>query len=111
MVNIPQFIESRRVGYAKIPLVFRIIILTLSMVMSIIGFVLAFTPPPFFDIGVLILLFALSVLSLQFDWAHRLLTYIDLKLKDRAFRKRLFAIVATVFVAGIIVIFYGHIRI
>jgi hypothetical protein len=111
MANIPQYIASRRDTYKKIPTILRILIQALSFVIGAAGFVLALTPPPFFDIGILLLLAGLSILSFQFDWAHRLLTYIDAKLKDKAFRKKLFPILFGIFILLLIGIFYLHIRI
>jgi len=111
MANIPQYIAARRDSYKKIPAVLRILIQILSFIIGAAGFVLALTPPPFFDLGILLLLAALSVLSFQFDWAHRLLTYIDAKLRDKAFRKKLFPILFGVFALLLISIFYFHVRI
>lgn len=111
MANIPQYIASRRGGYKKIPIFFRVLIQTVSFLIAAAGFVLALTPPPFFDLGILLLLTALSVLSFQFDWAHKLLTYIDAKLKDKAFRKKLFPILFGVFMVLLAGIFFLHVRV
>ena len=111
MANIPQYIASRRATYNRIPALFRGLLQGLSFVIGAVGLVLAVTPPPFFDLGVLLLLAALSVLSFQFDWAHRLLTLIDAKLRDKKFRKRLFPILFGVFLLLLVGIFYLHSRI
>ncbi len=111
MVNIPEYIASRRATYTKIPAPLRVLLQILSFIVGAAGLVLALTPPPFFDLGVLLLLAALSVLSFQFDWAHRTLTFIDAKLRDKGFRKKLFPILFGVFLLLLIAIFYLHIRI
>jgi hypothetical protein len=111
MANIPQYIASRRDMYNRIPFLIRIFIQALSFIAGAAGLVLVFTPPPLFDLGALLLLVALSVLSFQFDWAHRSLTYIDARLRDKAFRKKLFPVLFTVFIAVLLGVFYLHIRI
>lgn len=111
MINIPQYIESRRGAYKRFPASLRILIQVFSFIVGAAGFILALTPPPFFDLGIILLLAALSILSFQFDWAHRLLTYIDTKLKDKAFRIKLFPALFGVFILLLIAIFYLHIHI
>jgi len=111
MANIPKYIASRRSTYNKIPAPLRYLIQAVSFVVGAIGLVLSVTPPPFFDLGVILLLAALSVLSFQFDWAHRILTYIDAKLRDKAFRKKLIPILFGIFVLLLIAIFVLHVRI
>lgn len=111
MVNIPEYIASRRDMYAKIPTPFRILLQLLSFLVGAVGLVLAITPPPFFDLGVLLLLAALSVLAFQFDWAHRILVYVDRKLRDKAFRKKLFPVLVGLFILILAAAFYAHIRI
>jgi len=111
MASIPEYIASRRSSYNKIPVIFRVLIQILSFVVGAVGLVLAFTPPPLFDLAVLLLLGSLSVLSFQFDWAHRTLTFIDAKLRDKKFRKKLFPVLFGVFLLLVIAIFYFHVRI
>lgn len=111
MVTIPEYIAARRTTYIKIPLVLRVLLQALSFVVGIAGLVLALTPPPFFDLGILLLLAALSVLSFQFDWAHQTLTLIDRKLRDKKFRKKLFPALFAVFALLLVAIFYLHIKV
>ena len=89
MIDIPKLIESKRAAYRKLPAVIRGAVVIISFVIGVAGLALALTPPPFFDIGVILLLASLSVLSFQFAWAHATLTYITKKLADKAFRRKL----------------------
>lgn len=106
MVDIPKYVKSRRASYNKLPAVVRGVIVSISFVIGTVGLVLVFTPPPFFDLGVIALLFALSILSFQFDWAHQSLTYVTKKLADKTFRRKLLAIVGTTFLVVIVGIVY-----
>ncbi len=90
MKNIPVYIESKRSSYVQLSVVVKGFIITIAFIIGFVGLLLFFTPPPFFDLGVVLLLLSLSVLSFQFKWAHGLLVYITKKLSDKTFRKNLF---------------------
>lgn len=110
MVNIPKYVEARRSAYNKLPVIIRAIIVIVAFAIGVAGLVFIFTPPPFFDLGVLALLLSLSVLSFQFAWAHTFLTYLTKKLADKAFRKKLLAVAGIIFIVflGLIIYWIQH---
>ena len=108
MLDIPQHIASKRSAYSKLPKLVRGVIIAAAFAIGAVGAVLSLTPPPLFDIGIILLLLSLSVLSLQFQWAHSALTYITRRLADKSFRKRfLFATVAVfAVIAGVTLLYW-----
>lgn len=103
-MNIPDYVASKRSGYAKLPIIVRAFIVVIAFIIGLVGLVLVFTPPPLFDVGVLLLFLSLSILSFQFTWAHAALVYLTRKLADKAFRKKLF-----IFIGALFVIFFGFV--
>lgn len=104
MINIPNYISSKRAGYAKLPAVLRAFIVALAFIAGLVGVGLLFTPPPIFDIAVILVLLSLSILSFQFQWAHAVLLYITKKLAQKAFRKKLLLFGTFMFIVLVVAI-------
>lgn len=94
MEKIVTFLEARQTGYLRLPRFVQISITILSLIMGAIGLVVTFSPVS--DLGILLLLASLSVLSLEFMWAKRTLHYMIKKISDKKFLKKFSLIVVPV---------------
>ena len=74
MEKVIRYLNARQTAYARLPRVIQIIITAFTLVFGLAGVVLTFTPIS--DVGVLIVLLALTVLSFEFAWARRSLDYL-----------------------------------
>jgi len=94
MEKIVTFLEARQTGYLRLPRFVQISITILSLIMGAVGLVVTFSPVS--DLGILLLLASLSVLSLEFMWAKRTLHYMIKKISDKKFLKKFSLIVVPV---------------
>lgn len=94
MEKIVTFLEARQTGYLRLPRFAQISITILSLVMGTVGLVVTFSPVS--DLGILLLLTSLSVLSLEFMWAKRTLHYMLKKISDKKFLKKFSLIVVPI---------------
>ncbi|HSW77765.1 MAG TPA: PGPGW domain-containing protein [Candidatus Chromulinivoraceae bacterium] len=94
MEKIVTFLEARQTGYLRLPRFAQISITILSLVMGVVGLVVTFSPVS--DLGILLLLASLSVLSLEFMWAKRTLHYMLKRISDKKFLKKFSLIVVPI---------------
>jgi hypothetical protein len=107
MEKIVTFLEARQTGYLRLPRFMQIGITIFSLIAGMIGLVVTFSPVS--DLGILLLLASLSVLSLEFMWAKRTLHYMLKKLSDKKFLKKFSLIVVPItFVILAVVWFLAH---
>lgn len=102
MEKIVTFLEARQTGYLQLPRFIQIIITALSLVMGLVGIVVTFSPVS--DLGILLLLASLSVLSLEFMWAKRTLHYMLKKLSDKKFLKKFSLLVVPITLAVLVAV-------
>ena len=104
MEKIVTFLEARQAGYLRLPRFMQIGITIISLMAGIIGLVVTFSPVS--DLGILLLLASLSVLSLEFMWAKRTLHYMLKKISDKKFLKKFSLIVVPISLVILAVVWF-----
>lgn len=100
-----EYITAKRAAYKRLPSFARVLIIAASIALGIAALPLL-TIPFIFDIGLIMVLASLTLLSLQFDWAHKTLTSVLTKLGDKQFRKKLLRVMIPIFVIVMSIIVY-----
>lgn len=98
--------ERKRKAYKKLPLALRVILSTMAFMLGPLGIVAMFTPLAVLEVGSILVLSSLTILSFEFDWAYNLLSALWRKLQNKPFRRKL--TLFTVIILGIYAVIIVH---
>ncbi len=95
-----HYLDSRQTAYARLPRFVQIIITGITLLFGVAGVVLTFSPIS--DVGVLIVLIALCILSFEFAWALKSRNYLIKLLRN----KNAMLVIGLIAVAALAIILY-----
>lgn len=83
--------QRRGKAYKRLSRAVRYPLVGLAFVLLLAGVIAMFTPLAVFEVGSILILASLTILSFEFSWAQNLLAYIDRRLENRRIRRILLA--------------------
>jgi len=106
VANPSKNLDRKTTLYKRLPRILRYPLVGLAFLLLPLGIISMFTPLAVLEVGSILIFISLTILSFEFDWAHRLLTTFRHTLKNRKNRKRLslFTIIIIVIYIAIIIL-------
>lgn len=106
MEKVINYLEARQVTYSHLPRTLQLTITAIALLFAGAGVVL--TISPISDVGLLLLILSLGVLSFEFAWAKRSLHYMLKKLSDKKFMRILGIIAVVAIIVVVYFVFFAH---